>query len=226
MALWVHHASRGVRRRCPRGGLYCCFPSGKGRFARAPLHSPRLCNYLAEGCAVALLLKCAGRLVLLGAGLVLGLAALVALWVHHASRGVRQRFPRGDKGARGRGPLCTPRAFSNYLAEGRAVALLLKGAGRYVPPSRSQHFVLPLAAGVPISAAYVCLSSCCGCTTGCCAFDTCVIRGVLGFCSEAFVRGLFWFRFATSKAWCGSLRDGSLGVRIFSVRRWLLCFLA
>ena len=102
MALWVHHASRGVRRRCPRGGLYCCFPSGKGRLARAPLHSPRLCD---------------------------------------------------------------------YLAEGRAVALLLKGAGRFVPPSRSQHFVLPLASGGPISAACVCLSSCCWCATVCCAFD-------------------------------------------------------
>ena len=60
------------------------------------------------------------------------------------------------------------------------------------------------------------------CTTFCCSFGMGVIRVVSGFCPEAFSRGLFWFRFATSTARCVALRDGALGEPILVVRVRLL----
>ena len=106
----------------------------------------------------------------------------------HASRGVRQRFPRGGRGARGRGPLCTPRAF-RYLSWAARCRASAEG-GRPLRPSFARSALrAALALGVPISAAYGALSSCCWCTTVCCSFAYGVIRRVLGFGSEAFVRG-------------------------------------
>ena len=68
--------------------------------------------------------------------------AALALWMNTLRVGFVSASRAGAKGPDGAGPSALPAPFAT-CREQRAVALLLKSAGRFVPPSRSQRCALP-----------------------------------------------------------------------------------